>query len=367
MIAALVSPLLASCSGGGGGYELVAEFDKAVSLYASSSVRVLGLPSGKVTKVQVVGDHVRVTMRINDDVPVPADVQATIIPLSLIGERYVQLFPAWTDGVSRARPGTVIPRNRTSIPVEPDEALAAFKEFLDALDPQATGRLVKNLADDLQGNGQRLNDALGGLGRLAGTLADKDVQLAQLIDNFDDLTVTVATREKDLGLVLRRFATTASVLAAERASVQALLEGLAKLSVDGLDLVGEHGPRLEHDITVLSRTLRSVSVHLDSVLALLDSGPLVVAGPDLDGTRGLAASYDPKYHHLDLRSQFSPTVGQALQGIGIPGGETVCLPVDVGCAPPPPYVKASVRPSKRTTVVPTWMRSAGRRVVELIG
>ena len=34
-------------------------------------------------------------------------------------------------------------------PVEPDEALAALKRLLDSLDPDATGRLVKNLAEDI--------------------------------------------------------------------------------------------------------------------------------------------------------------------------------------------------------------------------
>src|SRR5207249_3449771 len=136
---------LAACSGGGGGggYELTAYFDKAISLYPQSSVKVLGLPAGRVKSVKVVGTSVRVRMRINNDVPVPADVKASIVPLSLIGERYVQLFPAWTTGVPRAKSGAVIPLERTSIPVEPDEALAAIKHLLDRLDPQATGRLVK--------------------------------------------------------------------------------------------------------------------------------------------------------------------------------------------------------------------------------
>ena len=175
--------LLSSCSlvGGGGGkpYKLTAWFPKTVALFKDSEVRVLGLPAGKVTKVETHGNKVRVDMDIKETVPVPADVHATIVPLSLIGERYVQLFPVWTNGQPRAQSGEVIPEERTEVPVEPDEALAALKKFLDSLDPAATGKLVENTAADLSGNGQSFNDAVANIGTLVGTLADKHHVSAQ--------------------------------------------------------------------------------------------------------------------------------------------------------------------------------------------
>src|SRR5689334_10675173 len=90
----------AGCSlgGGGGGYKLVAYFDRAVSVYSSSQVRVLGLPAGQVNKVEVVGNQVKVTMTIESKIPLPQGVKAQIVPQSLIGERYIQLAPAWKDG-----------------------------------------------------------------------------------------------------------------------------------------------------------------------------------------------------------------------------------------------------------------------------
>ena len=111
-VGVLAAVLLSSCSvvGGGGGksYKLAAWFPKTIALFKDSQVRVLGLPAGQVTKVQAMGDKVRIEMKVKDSVPVPADVHATIIPLSLIGERYVQLFPVWTTGQPRAHSGDVI-------------------------------------------------------------------------------------------------------------------------------------------------------------------------------------------------------------------------------------------------------------------
>src|SRR5206468_12172840 len=179
---------LASCTAGGSSYTVTAYFPKTISLYPSNDVRVLGLHAGRVRKVVGEGTRVKVVLSVDKAVPLPADVHATIVPLSLIGERYVQLFPVWTEGQPKAPSGTVIGEDKTTVPVEPDEALAALKKFLDTLDPNATGRLVTNLGQDLKGNGGVLNGAIDHLSQLVTTIADKDEQLGHLIDQFDAFT-----------------------------------------------------------------------------------------------------------------------------------------------------------------------------------
>ena len=325
----VIAVSLASCDGDGGGTHITAYFDRTVSLYPSSSVRILGLPAGKVDEVTVQDRRVRVDMTVKESVPVRADAEATIVPLSLIGERYIQLSPAWTEGAPRAPDGMVIPQSRTHIPVEPDEALAALKKFLDTLDPDATGRLVKNLADDLEGNGANLNTALEGVAGLVTTFAEKDQELVQIIDHFDDFTATLRTREGQLGRVMDGFARTTSLLAEERRQIEALVGGLADLAGTGLDLVSEHGARLEKDIVVLTRVLRAVEANIDNVITLLDAGPILVAGEDLDGKdEGLLAAWDPEFQHIDLRSNVSPTLGALFSAIGLPA---LCVPIDVSC------------------------------------
>lgn len=330
VVVALTALSLASCGGDSGeGTHITAYFDRAVSLYPSSSVRVLGLPAGKVDKVTVQGTRVRVDLTVKESVPIPADAEATIVPLSLIGERYIQLTPAYKEGDRKAPDGMVIPLSRTNIPVEPDEALAAVKELLDDLDPEATGRLVQNLADDLEGNGANLNKALEGVAGLVDTFADKDEELVQIIDHFDSFTATLRTKEGQLGRVMDGFARTTSLLAEERRQIEALVGGLADLAGTGLDLVSEHGARLERDLVVLTRLLRSVETNIDTVINLIDAGPILVAGEDLDGKdEGLLASYDPEFQHLDLRTQVSPTLANLFGALGLP---VLCVPVDVDC------------------------------------
>lgn len=331
LLTVLAATTLPACTGDDPSYELSAVFERGVSLYAGSQVKVLGLPAGTITSVEVEGAAVRVVMQIDGDVTIPETAVAAIVPASLIGERYVQLAPAWTTGAAVMAPGTEIPLERTSIPVEPDEALAALKEFLDALDPDAAGRLVRNLADGLQGNGATVNRAIEELADLTGTLAAKSDELGGLVDNFDRLTTTLVTREQRIGEALRDFAVLTETLAEERASIERLLSGLGSLSRDGLDLVSAHRAALDRDLEILTRTLSLVDANLDNVGRLLDATPLLLGGPDYSGREsGLIRAVDPEYHRVDLRNNASPLLSSILDPVGLPV-QPICIPLDTTC------------------------------------
>lgn len=332
-VAALVlSAGLGACSGGGDSYRVTAYFPSAISLYKDSQVRVLGLPAGSVRSIKVIDTQVRVVMSIPKDIPLPANVEATIIPLSFIGERYVQLYPAWKEGQPQLKPNAVIPIERTSVPTEPDEALAAVKHLLDAIEPKATGKLITNLAKDLDGNGENLNAALAGLGTITETLGAKDQEVGAIIDHFDRLTATLSSRDATLGRVLDAFAKTTDALADERTSIQSLLASLASITTNGLELVGKHRVQLDKDLTVLSRTLRLVGDNMDQLDKILSAAPILTAGANLDGKSGLAAAYNKELHALDLRTIVTPAVSQAFLALGLP--VTICEPITTTCQLP---------------------------------
>ncbi len=324
---ALVGVLAASsCSflGGGGTYEVSAMFPRAVALYEQGGVQVLGLPAGKITDIEVVGDQVKVTMAIDDDVPVPVGVKAAIVPQSLIGERRIQLFPPYQEGDQTIGDGYEIAAEDTVIPVEPDEALAALKDFLDSLDPKGVGRLIDNAATDLDGQGENLGAALDELSGLVGNIERNDQDIITIADRFDDFTKTLLTRESQLGQTLDEFSVVANVLADERGDIEQLIRSLADLSNNGLDLVSEHAVRLRTDIDIVTRLAQSIDANLDGIQDAVDGGRGVIAG--------FLDSYNPDLHALNLRNSFSPLVSAALNpifdSVGIP---LPCIPVDVQC------------------------------------
>lgn len=300
-------------TGGGDTYQLVAYFDRAVSVFPSSDVRVLGLPAGSVSDVEIDGDRVRVEMNISSDIAIPEDATAQIVPQSLIGERYIQISPAFRDGMTPIEDGAEI--ENTIIPVEPDEALAALKDFLDSLDPDGLGNLVGNLEEDLRGNGATLNHALGSLSELVSTFAEKDDALLRIVDSFDRLTATLVTREQQLGEVLDAFAGASQVLADERESIEDLVGGLADLSRNGLALLGEHAGPLRADIETLAQAASSIDANLAAVTQLLDSGPML--------TDGILRAYNPELRAINLRNNFTALATEVVSLLGV----DFCLPV----------------------------------------
>jgi phospholipid/cholesterol/gamma-HCH transport system substrate-binding protein len=327
LLLALGAAALPACGvlgGGGGSYEITAYFPRAVSVFEGSDVRVLGLPAGSVKEVEVEGDRVKVVLAVDDDVPVPDDLTAQIVPQSLIGERYIQLSPAFKEGMERAEDGKVVDADQTIVPTEPDEALAALKEFLDSLDPNGLGRLVTNLEEDLRGNGSALNETLDSLSELVTTFAEKDDALARIVDSFDRLTTTLVTREQQLGQVLDAFAQASQVLADERQGIETLVAGLADLSREGLVLVSEHDTQLRAGIQTLTDAAAVIEANLDAVEDLLESGGLI--GP------GLIGAFNPELRAINLRNNFSPLVPELLNLVlGALGLPSMCIPILTEC------------------------------------
>ena len=81
------------------------------SLPVNALVPVTGTP---------LGDRVRITLEYDGDIKLPADAKAVMISPSVVGDRFIQLGPAYTGGPAlpdNARLGI----DRTAVPVELDD------------------------------------------------------------------------------------------------------------------------------------------------------------------------------------------------------------------------------------------------------
>jgi virulence factor Mce-like protein len=301
-------PLLAGCGlvgGGSDGYRLTAHFDAAVGLYPFGDVTVMGVGVGTVEAVEIDDDHVRVEMTIDPDVPLPADVQATIEPLTLIGERNVVLYPPWDAAMAasdhpRAVPGDVIPLERTSTPAEPDEALEAFNDLAKSLDPDTVGDLVTGADQALDGLGDDLGVAIDQTSGITTTLAEVDGQLVDAAESLHVLAGSLLQREEQLGSLVRSFSDVTQVLADERAGIERFLGSLVDLTDQGRGILDAYGEQLPGDIA-----------HLTALALVLDSNAhaaeqLVAAFPEV--ADAIAEGYQPEIGGIYLRANATPTL-----------------------------------------------------------
>lgn len=277
---------------------VVAYFTKAVGVYPGSDVRVLGVRVGEVSSVTPQGRTVRVELRYDPEVDVPADAQALIVPPSVVSDRYVQLTPAFTGGPALPD-GAEIPVDRTAAPMEIDDIYQALDEFNRTLGPQganadgALSDLVATGRANLEGNGGNLHDTLDGLSRALTTLSDGRQDLFGSVANLQRFTTALARSDQQVRAFNQRLADVAEQLAGEKEELAAALRNLAAALADVTTFVRQNRAALTDNVAALADVTRVLVRQQRALIDILDVTPLTVSN--------LSLAYNPRSGTLDTR------------------------------------------------------------------
>lgn len=262
-VLAAVALVASGCTGSDGGRTHTAHFSRAVQLFPGVKVKVLGVDVGQVTDVENVRGAVAVRFRLDEDVQIPADVNATLVPVSLLGERYVQLFPAY-EGGPELEDGATIPLARTSVPAEGDELLRALQDYLGELDGDTVEEFVTNAATVLEGKGERLNRLIAEGTEVFETLDAKRDELAGMIVQFNEITQALSTRQEAIARLLGSYNVVGRTINDVRASLEGTITGLNDASSALASLLIDHRAPLGADIRALTRTMRTLDKNVES-------------------------------------------------------------------------------------------------------
>ncbi|WP_067542193.1 MCE family protein [Nocardia crassostreae] len=183
-----------------------AEFTDTVGLYEGNSVTMLGVEIGTVSKIEALGDRMRVTMDIGEKVHLPADIQAVTMSSSIVTDRHVELTKPYTGG-AKYDTASCIPLERTKTPIGISEALDAMGALAGDLTGGQPGDTLLDqtltAADRaIDGTGPQWNQLLQRLSAVVGDPAQKDVVFRRLVDNLDELTTMFITNWTDMAAVL---------------------------------------------------------------------------------------------------------------------------------------------------------------------
>ncbi|MEA2433359.1 MAG: phospholipid/cholesterol/gamma-HCH transport system substrate-binding protein, partial [Actinomycetota bacterium] len=246
-------------------YTITADVTQAPNLFAGGRVMVRGVEVGEITGVEPRPEGVRLTLRIDDGVKIPADATLSIVPITVIADRYVQLFPAYKSGPLMAD-GDHIPVDRTAIPAELDDVLGQLKGLLGALEPRNGKRgplatLVESLDEALDGKSNDLAGTLSSASDVLENLADSQADITGLISNLDKLFLSLADSSSEIGLVNERFALVAEALASDQDNLEGTIENLAQLADETASLLSESGDKLGESFGRLGDVLRVVLSH----------------------------------------------------------------------------------------------------------
>ena len=182
---------------------VTAQFEDVVGLYEGNAVSVLGMPVGRVDRIETRGSYVEVTLEIDHGVDIPADAQAVTVSTSILTDRHVELTPPYRGG-PKLRNRDVVGLNRTRSPVDFDRTLKMLDKLAAALrgDGQGGGPvadLVTIGADVASRNGRDIKDTLDQLSealRLSedhGTRTKESIQ--SIVTNLAELTQVAADND----------------------------------------------------------------------------------------------------------------------------------------------------------------------------
>src|SRR5690606_32797925 len=174
---------------------------------------------------------------------------------SVVGDRFVQLSPVYTGGDQLADNAHV---EQTEMPLELDEIYDNIDKLTVALGPDgansegALSELLQVGADNLEGQGEEINETLRDLGRFTGTLENnKD----DLFGAAEELQRFISTLEENDDLVRDFNASVEKVsdmLAGEREELSESLQYLGGALVSVRDFVRDNEDLLGTNIKGLN-------------------------------------------------------------------------------------------------------------------
>ena len=299
LLALVAVALVTLVFNGGHQKTLTAEFPRAVSLYQGSDVRVLGVPVGKVDSVTPSGTHVVVTMHYDASVKIPAGAKAVIVSPSIVGDRFVQLTPAYTGGQVLAD-GATLTEQQTAVPLELDQIYSSLDDLTVALGPNGANSkgaltdLLDTTARNFGGQGAKFHRTIQDFGRLSGTLADNKDQLFGSVRELEGFVHTLSRNDKTVRSFNQSLAQVSGMLQGERGDLAASLHnlGIAMKQVSGF--VHDNRAVLGKNITGLDQVTKILVKQRAALAETLQDAPLAL--------NNLALTYNPQAGTLDTRA-----------------------------------------------------------------
>src|ERR1700758_2183015 len=268
-------------AGQGSRTRVIAYFDNSGGLFRGDDVRILGVPVGKVDKIEPQPERGKISFWFDRKYKVPADAKAAVLSPQLVTGRAIQLTPPYTGGPTM-QDGAIIPQDRTRVPVEWDDLRAQVERLTELLKPtkpggvSTLGALINTAADNLRGQGANIRDTIIKLSQTVSVLGDHSKDIFATFKNLSTLVTALHDSADLLEQLNRNLAAVSSVLADNPnkvgqtvESLNGVLNDLQSFAADNREAIGTTSDKLASITTAVVQSL-------DDIKQLLHIGPTVL-------------------------------------------------------------------------------------------
>ncbi|GAB2644714.1 MCE family protein [Prescottella soli] len=188
------------------------EFTDVEGLDPGNPVTMSGVRIGRVDAIDFADagggtSKAVVQIEVSSDHTLDRDVTAAIRYGDMLGARYLALEPpagaaaapaAVGENGNALPPGSVIPLDRTTPPVDLTALMNGFAPLFDALEPGRVNTLTRAFVETFDGRGAAVSTLVDRIGTLTADLADRRGVFEQLVANMTTLLGSVNQRRPQL-------------------------------------------------------------------------------------------------------------------------------------------------------------------------
>jgi len=246
----------------GGGDTYTAAFREAGGLEADDPVRIAGVRVGKVESVELDGDQVEVSFRIETDAEFGKDTGASIRINTLLGAMYLALEPS---GPGQLATGSTIPASRTTSPFDVVQVFEGLGDTAEAIDTDQLAASLTTLADLTRNTPEEFQAALTGVSALSSNIAAKNERINTLLQNLDRVSTVLNDRDQDIVGLMKDADVLFQALVQRRDSIHQLLVSTSDLAEELSALVRQSREDLNPALTQLNDVVGILNKNEDNI------------------------------------------------------------------------------------------------------
>jgi phospholipid/cholesterol/gamma-HCH transport system substrate-binding protein len=294
------------------------EFDDVLDLVPQSTVKVDGVPMGRVESIDVAGEGwtADVEIVLNSAADLPANTFAVVEQSSLLGEKFVQLAPPSDEpATGELVDGATIPLARTRHATEIEPVLGALSLLLNGGGVGQLAPVIEELSTAFDGREGTTRSLIEEAESLITGLEQQRDDITRAIDGLDALSERVAAQNDQVAAILDDLPVATEVLEQQRPELTQLLVQLDRLGTVGTDILDRSKDDLIADLLALRPTLQALAASGDDLVQSLSFIPTV---PFPDSVEDIIVGGSMNlFLIVDLQ------IGDALASLGVGQGEPV--------------------------------------------
>lgn len=217
--------------------------DDAASIRVGNQVRMAGIAVGKVERLALDEDEVRVTARVNDDAFVGDQSQVDVRMLTVVGGYYVNLVSIGDTSLG----GGAIPQNRVTMPYSLIRALTDTTKLTENVNAAPLNESLNQLEQGISGTNVKVVSTVVDAGNaIMSTVERQRGQMTEILDMSDEYIRSLAAYRDKFDQLIRKVSILVQTLMLYNGGMQNTINGLGTVLMQ-LKPVGDfyEGHRVE--------------------------------------------------------------------------------------------------------------------------